>query len=66
MKATSGYLTLTHAADYLGYAGKAKREAARKFVTRHGVPKFWRGRAWLVKPEDLDRALRGAALTGRE
>lgn len=61
MKATAGYLTLSAAADYLGYRGSAKREAARKFVIRHGVPKYWRGRAWLVKPEDLDRVLRGEA-----
>ena len=59
MAAPSNYLTLRQAADYLGYSGKAKREAARKFVERNGVPKWWRGRAWLVKPEDLDRALRG-------
>lgn len=59
MAATTGYLTLRQAADYLGYTGTARREAARKFVVRHGIPKFWRGRAWLVKPEDLDRVLRG-------
>lgn len=62
MAATTGYLTLREAADYLGYRGKAKKEAARKFVDRTSVPKFWRGRQWLVKPEDLDRALHGQRL----
>lgn len=60
----TNYLTLKQAADYLGYQGKAKREAARKFVVRNGVPKFWRGRAWLVKPEDIDRVLRGEETRG--
>jgi hypothetical protein len=64
MSATNGYLTIRQAADYLGYQGKAKREAARKFVERNGVPKFWRGKAWLVKPQDLDRVLNGQPVTG--
>lgn len=59
----SGYLTIRQAADYLGYDGAARREAARKFIERHGVPKFWRGRVWLVKAEDLDRVLRGESLS---
>lgn len=37
-------------ADYLGYRGTAKREAARKYVDRNAIPKKWRGKAWLVKP----------------
>lgn len=64
MTTATNYLTLRQAADYLGYQGKAKKEAARKFVERHGVPKKWRGRAWLVKPEDLDRALDGLRVAG--
>ena len=58
---TSGYLTFRLLAVHLGFAGKRAPEAARKWVERQGLRKAWRGRAWLVSREDVDRVLRGAA-----
>lgn len=58
-------LTFADLAEYLGYRGKARNEAARKFALRHGLPKQWRGRAWLVKRADVDRVLAGEPIDHR-
>jgi len=58
---SGGYLTYRLLAAHLGFTGKRGPEAARKWVARTGVRKVWRGRAWLVSREDVDRVLRGVA-----
>jgi len=56
---TAVYLKFSQLATYLGYFGKRGRNAAREFVERRQLPKFWRGGAWLVKRADVDAALEG-------
>lgn len=55
------YLTVKALAEYLGYTGtpRGKASAARDWVTRTGVKKYWRGKVWLVKPDDVDAVLSG-------
>lgn len=61
MDAKAGYLTVRSLADYLDYRGtdRGKQSAARHWVERTGCPKYWRGRAWVVKASDVDRILAG-------
>lgn len=61
----STYLTFADLAQYLCYRGKARNEAARKFALRHGLPKTWRGNAWLVKRTDVDLVLAGGRIRPR-
>jgi hypothetical protein len=58
-------LTLQQVGEYLAYKPKRARESARKFVERHGLRRLWRGKAWLVKREDVDAVLEGRKPTGR-
>ena len=60
------YLTVKQLADYLGYEGtpRGKQNAARAWVERTGIPKKWRGKTWLVHPDDADRALAGDCVKG--
>jgi len=56
------YMTLKRLADYLGYEGESERgraSAAAGFVERTGLKKYWRGKAWVVHPDDVDKALAG-------
>lgn len=53
------YMTLARLGAYLGYRSAHSDEAARKWVIRTGCPKKWRGKAWLVHPDDVDRILDG-------
>jgi len=52
-------------ARYLDYAGKHAPDAARKFVIRRRIPKFWRDGAWLVKRADVDASLKGRVFESR-
>ena len=47
-------LTITAVADYLSYAD---RTGAWKWLRKHDVRMFWRGRRLLVRKVDVDRAL---------
>ena len=62
---TAVYLSFADLAEYLCYRGTARNEAARKFAIRHGLPKTWRGKAWLVKRADVDRVLAGERIDQR-
>lgn len=60
------YKTLLEAADYLAYDGTTKHgriEAVKAFLKARGVPKFWRGKKYVVHPDDLDAALRGETVS---
>lgn len=45
--------------SYLGFQTAHADESARKWVERTGCPKKWRGKAWVVHPDDVDRVLDG-------
>lgn len=55
------YLTTAQLADYLGYSGtpRGKSMAAKAWMDKTGIRKYWRGKTWLVHPDDVDRCLRG-------
>jgi hypothetical protein len=56
------YLDMLGLADYLAFRGATRRgrmNAARAWVERTGIPKKFRGKAWLVHPDDVDAALSG-------
>lgn len=55
------YKTTMQLADYLGYQGTedGKRNAVLAWMKKTGVPKKWRGKTWVVHPDDADRALAG-------
>ena len=57
----TGYLTVASLADYLDFKGtpRGKQAAARAWMTRTGIPKYWRGKCWVVKVTDVDKCLRG-------
>lgn len=44
----------------LDYQGKHATNSARKWAIRRGLPRYWRGRTWLVNQADVDAALKGA------
>lgn len=51
---SSDLLTMTAVADYLHYT---HRSAALRWLRRHDVRMFWRGRRLLVRKADVDRVL---------
>lgn len=63
---------MTHAmiAVRVGYHGKAKSEAARKWCVRNAVPREWRGNragtrgTWIYKREHVEQAIAGQQFTG--
>jgi len=62
-KSARPYLTMAKLADYLGGFKSAHPEkSARKWVERTGIQKFWRGKAWVVHPDDVDAVLAGAQM----
>ena len=58
---TDDYLTHPALADKLGFRGKKKAEAARKWAIRKAVPRTKRddspNSAWLYKVQHVDEAL---------
>lgn len=52
-------VTMTSVAALLDFRGKRRQEAARKWVMRHGLPRWFRGRAFLVRVSDIERVLMG-------
>lgn len=64
-KSNRPYMTLAKLGEYLGFQGstaKGRRESARKWVERNGIPKKFRGKAWLVDPDVVDAVLNGEQL----
>lgn len=59
------YLTFRQMAPRLGFHGKAGAGAARKWCLKRSIPKRWRGNAWLVAEEDLQKALDGHSFVSR-
>lgn len=53
------YLTMRQLALYLVFDSAHKEQAAHKWCKRTGIPRKWRGKAWLVHPDDVDRVLDG-------
>lgn len=53
------YLTMPQLGAYLGFPSVNRNESARKWCKRTGVPKKWRGNAWLIHPDDVDAILDG-------
>lgn len=60
------YMTTPQLAVYLGFRGKKRNESARRWRERHGLPKWWRGNAWLIHPDDVDAVLAGQPLPREE
>lgn len=58
------YRTMAGVAEYIGgFTGKNPAKSARKWVERNAVPKKWRGKGWVVHPDDIDRVLNGERMT---
>lgn len=57
-------------ADRLGYTGKKRAEAARKWALRNRVPRQWRGNragtrgAWIYQRQHVEQAISHQAFTG--
>lgn len=53
------YMTMARLASYLGFVSPTKEQSAHKWCKRTGIPRKWRGKAWLVHPDDVDAILDG-------
>ena len=53
----SPFLTTAEAAEYLRFAGPNPKRTLWKWLQRQGIRTYKRGRAVLVRREDLDAAL---------
>jgi hypothetical protein len=59
------YLTMPQLGVYLGYQPKNADQSAHKWCKRTGIPRKWRGKAWLVHPDDVDAVLDGEQISGK-
>lgn len=53
------YMTMARLASYLGFVSATAIQSAHKWCKRTGIPRKWRGKAWLVHPDDVDAILDG-------
>ena len=59
MTALSRYLTTRELAEYLRYVGANAQCSAQKFIKRHGLRRYWRGRSVLVMRADVEDVIAG-------
>lgn len=57
------YFTTRELADELRYVGANAQCSAQKFVKRHGLRRYWRGRVVLVKRDDVEDVIAGRRQT---
>lgn len=55
------FLTMLSLGEKLDFRGsnQVKTNSARAWVARAGLRKYWRGRTWLVREADVEKALAG-------
>lgn len=59
------YITFSQLAPKLAFRGKRAPEAARKWVERRSIPKVFRGNAWMVAEDDVEKSLAGHSFVRR-
>ena len=61
--AEARYFTTRELADELRYVGANAQCSAQKFIKRHGLRRFWRGRVVLVRRADVENVIAGRVRT---
>lgn len=55
-------VTMAGLAELLDFRGRCRGNSARKWVLRHGLPRWFRGKGFLVRVSDVERVLSGEGI----